>query len=268
MNIPCRVIEDLLPMYHDKVCSEESTALVEEHVKSCPQCSRMLSDLSTELFVSEESVDDIQPLKKIQKEYRKLRMGWLVAVLAILVLIPMVLLLGNREKETAPEFTQEEALAVGEAFMTALTDGDYATAFSYCDVDAKRREWMESHGYTEAELTNLEADGLNKFCQQGEKLEDLGGIDACKLIMISELGYDGQGNEEYSLYYTVRFDGKDESFSFSITENGIWSMGAADGLLSHPLQLITIWGEWLWQDYNNCYWDLDAKTYVYYDQEP
>lgn len=266
MKLPCKVIEDILPMYHDKVCSEESAALVEEHLRDCPQCSQMLSDLRADLIVPDDPANDIMPLKKIQKNYRKLRMGWFIAMIAIAVLVPMVFLLGNREKQYVPEFTQEEALACGEAFMTALTNGDYATAFSYCDVEAKRREWMESHGYTEAELANLETDGLKKFCQQGEKLEALGGIEAYEFVMISELGCDSRGNEEYSLHYTVRFDGKDESFGFSITENGIWSMGAADGLLAHPLQLITIWGEWLWQDYNGCYWDLDSKTYVYYDQ--
>jgi len=266
MKLPCKVIEDILPMYYDKVCSEESAALVEEHLQDCPRCSRMLSELLSDPVKPEEAMDDIRPLKKIQKNYRKLRMGWLIAILAIVILIPMVFLLANKEKTYVPGFTQEEALACGEAFMTALTEGDYAAAFSYCDVDAKRREWMESHGYTEAELVNLEADGLKKFCQQGEKLEALGGIDAYEFVMISDWGLDSRGNEEYSLYYKVLFDGKKENFSFSLSKNGIWSMGAADGLLAHPLQLITIWGEWLWQDYNNCYWDLDAKTYVYYDQ--
>ena len=45
MKLSCKVIEDMLPMYYDKVCSEESAALVEEHLKSCTHCSQMLSDL-------------------------------------------------------------------------------------------------------------------------------------------------------------------------------------------------------------------------------
>ena len=34
MKLPCKVIEDMLPMYYDKVCSQESAALVEEHLRS------------------------------------------------------------------------------------------------------------------------------------------------------------------------------------------------------------------------------------------
>ena len=33
MKVPCSVIRDLLPLYHDSVCSPESSAMVEEHMK-------------------------------------------------------------------------------------------------------------------------------------------------------------------------------------------------------------------------------------------
>ena len=35
MSLPCKVVEDLLPLYHDGVCSEESRILVEEHIQTC-----------------------------------------------------------------------------------------------------------------------------------------------------------------------------------------------------------------------------------------
>lgn len=35
----CNVIKDLLPLYIDKCCSEESSELVREHLESCPACS-------------------------------------------------------------------------------------------------------------------------------------------------------------------------------------------------------------------------------------
>ena len=42
MRLSCKVIEDILPMYYDGVCSEESAALVEGHLKECPHCSHIL----------------------------------------------------------------------------------------------------------------------------------------------------------------------------------------------------------------------------------
>ena len=38
MNISCKVIQDLLPLYHDNVCSPESSAMIEEHLKDCEAC--------------------------------------------------------------------------------------------------------------------------------------------------------------------------------------------------------------------------------------
>lgn len=45
MKVPCDVIRDLLPLYADEACSEESGKLVEEHLQECPDCSDMLGRL-------------------------------------------------------------------------------------------------------------------------------------------------------------------------------------------------------------------------------
>lgn len=37
----CNVIRDLLPLYIDDCCSKESAALLEEHLKSCPECGKV-----------------------------------------------------------------------------------------------------------------------------------------------------------------------------------------------------------------------------------
>ena len=41
-EIKCEVIRDLLPLYHDDVCSEESKKLVEGHLASCENCREEL----------------------------------------------------------------------------------------------------------------------------------------------------------------------------------------------------------------------------------
>ena len=50
-NIGCEVIRDLLPLYHDGVCSAESKSLVEEHLKTCPACQRERETMDMELSV-------------------------------------------------------------------------------------------------------------------------------------------------------------------------------------------------------------------------
>ena len=42
MKIDCNVIRDLLPLYADGACSEESRVMVEEHLQECQSCSDLL----------------------------------------------------------------------------------------------------------------------------------------------------------------------------------------------------------------------------------
>ena len=50
MKTQCEIIQDLLPLYADEVCSESSRDLVEEHLQECPACRNLLGQLrETEL---------------------------------------------------------------------------------------------------------------------------------------------------------------------------------------------------------------------------
>ena len=97
MKLSCKVIEDMLPIYYDGLCSEESAALVEEHLKECPHCSHILAELRSEITTPKKNVDDAKPLKKIQKSYKKMKTLWLIAVVVILLLIPMAFLFGTEQ---------------------------------------------------------------------------------------------------------------------------------------------------------------------------
>lgn len=90
MKLPCRVIEDLLPMYHDGICSKESAAFIEEHLEECPKCRKMLSQLRSEIEISKEQVDDLRPLQEIQKLWKESkrssrRKGICITLAALLV---------------------------------------------------------------------------------------------------------------------------------------------------------------------------------------
>ena len=41
----CGIIQDLLPLYLDHVCSEESRQLVEQHLKNCPACQTAVEQI-------------------------------------------------------------------------------------------------------------------------------------------------------------------------------------------------------------------------------
>lgn len=266
MKLSCKVIEDMLPMYYDKVCSEDSAALVEEHLKSCPRCSQMLADLRTDLDIQEQKVDDIKPLKKIQKSYKKLKLGWLIAILCVVMLTPFAFLVGaqkGEQQQRAVDYPQEDAIAYANEFMTCLVNGDYTKAYSYWDIDGEKKDLLSGNLFTQEDLVNFEADGLKKFCAGGEKLESMGGFESFEFVKASEPGYANSfGTENYFISYTVKFDGEDESIGVNVTKYGINSISAGGGLIRHPLSHLTLWIQWVVDDYKGQYYDFDLGKWV------
>ena len=67
----CNVIRDLLPLYADEVCSEDSREMVEEHISSCDECKQEL-----EAYCSNTGIDEVRTdvaIKNFKKEINKTR---------------------------------------------------------------------------------------------------------------------------------------------------------------------------------------------------
>lgn len=61
MKINCNVIRDLLPLYADQICSNESKELVDEHLAECGNCSALLrqiqnTEIETDLKTEADNV--------------------------------------------------------------------------------------------------------------------------------------------------------------------------------------------------------------------
>ena len=71
MKLSCKVIEDMLPVYADGLCSDETSQLIEDHLRDCPRCGQILAELNSEVALSNEPVDDLKPLADLQKKWKK-----------------------------------------------------------------------------------------------------------------------------------------------------------------------------------------------------
>lgn len=71
MKIACEIIRDLLPLFHDDVCSEASRILVEEHLSGCPACREKLADIGKDLKFPEIKEDEAKPVRIIANIWRK-----------------------------------------------------------------------------------------------------------------------------------------------------------------------------------------------------
>ena len=70
MSKQCKIIEDLLPLYHDGVCSEESRQMVEAHLSECEECRNLLAQIDDDIIFPEKD-EDVEVLKGISKAIRK-----------------------------------------------------------------------------------------------------------------------------------------------------------------------------------------------------
>lgn len=73
MKISCEIIKDLLPLYHDGVCSNESKDMVEEHLSSCEDCRAELQAMDNALTITskEQNLFEADAVKKLSKRWKK-----------------------------------------------------------------------------------------------------------------------------------------------------------------------------------------------------
>lgn len=85
MKIDCGIVQDLIPSYADKVCSESSKQCVEEHIKECKACRAYLEAcLSVEFSgtaLEEKQLDGLRKVKKKIKLQNMFSYGVLLVVI-------------------------------------------------------------------------------------------------------------------------------------------------------------------------------------------
>lgn len=94
-ELPCAIVEDLLPAYVEGLTSEETTAAVEAHLASCPACAAKRAAMGTEEGPSpeeaEETAREVDYLKAVRRRSRR-------RVAAAILCTVLVLLLGFAAK--------------------------------------------------------------------------------------------------------------------------------------------------------------------------
>lgn len=96
MKLPCTVMEDVLPIYMDGICADETEALVQEHLSQCPKCRQMLEKMQMDMQLQHEP-DDMKPLQAIEKRWnqsKRLAFGKGAGIAVALLLVAAVILSG------------------------------------------------------------------------------------------------------------------------------------------------------------------------------
>ena len=86
MRYPCGIIKDLLPLYIDEVCDEESKQAVENHLAECDACRKYHEAMkATEGYVEKENSDDENMVNSLKTVKNKLHKKITTIVLSVVV---------------------------------------------------------------------------------------------------------------------------------------------------------------------------------------
>ena len=92
MKISCEVVQDLLALYHDGVCSKDSAQIVKEHLNECEKCRKMLADMDNDMIPDTE---EAKPLLSVQISWNKEKRKVFLKGLAIALCLCLLWGIGN-----------------------------------------------------------------------------------------------------------------------------------------------------------------------------
>ncbi|MFT9820356.1 zf-HC2 domain-containing protein [Lysinibacillus sp. NPDC056185] len=147
-KLSCEIIRDILPLYYDNVCSDDSKSLVEEHLDHCQSCKLELDRLKVDFEIPKEEIETIRNdsnvIKNISSLWKRSKIkSFATGVIISLVLVLLISFGYNRlfhlntvnVPTNVMEISQVSQLSDGKiVFHFEVTDG-YALNETIHDMD-------------------------------------------------------------------------------------------------------------------------------------
>lgn len=131
MRTECDIVKDLLPLYVERITSDASNRMVEEHLEECERCSTVYHEMKTpELHIKYERKPAESFNKYVKKGKRKLGLKVAAITAAVILLVVVVRL-----------------IAIGS--LVAFLALDSAKAKVYEDTDVSHYLWYMGEGAKE-----------------------------------------------------------------------------------------------------------------------
>lgn len=89
MENKCKIIQDLLPTYLEKMTTNETTTFINEHLKICPECKEILNSMKAD--IEKENLENTELLNNIKTYKRKILTAKIIIFLIILIFLVFLL---------------------------------------------------------------------------------------------------------------------------------------------------------------------------------
>lgn len=87
MKYPCGVIKDVLPLYYDDACSDQTKNVVEEHLEECASCKSLLQKLGDNTYNNCLQKEKENVISHYKRDVRKKAVWAGLCVMAVILLV-------------------------------------------------------------------------------------------------------------------------------------------------------------------------------------
>lgn len=129
-QLPCSVVQDLIPLCLDDCAAPESKELVESHIQTCPDCAKLYRPITL------PQPAQLPPEDAAMKTgMKKVRRRWKQSLIAAVLLLPFLLLTFHQLTNTGVAFTNIPGIIRAHRYLSLVEKGDYEKSFDYLNVD-------------------------------------------------------------------------------------------------------------------------------------
>ena len=196
----CKLVQDLLPNYIEKLTSKESNKIIETHLKECPECKRILEDMQYDIGL--KSKEQCQKETKYMKKYRnKLK---ILKFLGLILLIIVLAFVVNTIRNYHAILTASRQNSV--YYIEQYRKGNKAIQYenSYIKDGNKIKISNKTHYNSNTENFSLISDGINK-----EKVKGSEDIQNLEWQDLSELKINSLYSAIYSKVKKINYEKRD-----------------------------------------------------------
>lgn len=173
-KISCDVIRDLLPLYDDGICSEQSSKLVEEHLETCEACEHVYKMMKKKLPKIEENqakpndvmAADLMKFLRKKSGIRDLIISLIIIVIGTAVLGTVMYSMRRLHFVPAEAVQDAKVYAAGEDKILWVPDRDGGW-FMHQNIELKNGELVMEMGYSYtlySQVTNQQKEKLSDPC--------------------------------------------------------------------------------------------------------
>ncbi len=174
MKLNCSIVEDLLPLYLEELCSEESKTALEEHLHECHACmeklGRMKSGDILQRAEKQEAKHHVHDYAKKVRRHR-IRIGisiTLICLLAVCVFSILGLTILDMRREANPAvFELEDGVHDLTSATLEITSEEIGQYVFYTN-STKIKVIVEGDGHFQGTVMLWDKEGSGNFIQIGE----------------------------------------------------------------------------------------------------